>query len=161
MTVRARGDRARRRDRRSLQCVQSHERDRWSIQFGRTKALPYRNSVTSTKKTAGARSRCDFVSQKFAGQTWVLTTTRVVIHYARATSLPRPTGQTFATVGGLWKADRRGRRSLQTAGASPRPTGANRWLCRLPSLSFNRVNTNRRFVKNTHIREFYDRLGCG
>ena len=28
-------------------------------------------------------------------------------------------------------------------------------------LSFNLMNTSRCFVKNTHIRDFYDRFGCG
>ena len=58
-----------RRGRRSLQCTRDRWRDRRSLQVA-----------------GGPRSRCDF------GHTRVLTTTRVVIHYARAASLPSPTG---------------------------------------------------------------------
>ena len=61
---------------------------------GGTKAPPYgceySASLSSKEVEAYGRSKVSLrlMSQKFAGQTWTLTTTRVVIHYAHAASLP-------------------------------------------------------------------------
>ena len=64
-------------------------------------------------QTAAARSRCDFVAQKFAGQTWVLTTAPglsfITLTPLRYTALRV---QTFGC-GGKIKTGRRGRRPLQ------------------------------------------------